>query len=703
MKFPLLLFVIILCCSCNGIKNTPPIDMTEQETSHEFTNSLINETSPYLLQHAHNPVNWYPWGEEALQKAKEEDKLILISIGYSACHWCHVMEHESFEDVKVAEIMNENFINIKVDREERPDIDQIYMNAVQLMSGRGGWPLNCFALPDGRPVYGGTYFPKSTWTDLLQGINKGYHEEREKFEDYAEKLTNGIRQSELMQIAAVPANFEIDSLKSAVDYWKRNFDHKEGGPNKAPKFPLPNNYQFLLRYGHLTNDSDLLNHVHFTLRKMAYGGIYDQIGGGFARYSTDIEWKVPHFEKMLYDNAQLITLYSEAFQANNDPLYKRIVYQTAEFIDRELTSDEGAFYSALDADSEGEEGKFYVWKDEELQSVLGDLYPICKSYYNVGKKGFWEHGNNILLRDDEDEKIAVDLNISVDELRAGIEEINTTLLNEREKRVRPGLDDKSLTSWNAMLITAYCDAYLVFDDKKFLQAAEKCYKHIITALLDESGVLLHSYKEGVSKQTGFLEDYAFVVDAALSLYGATFDESYLTDAKKFSDQTIAEFYDDKSGMFFFTSNSSEQLIARKYEINDNVIPASNSVLARSLFKLGKYFDEKKYSDMSEQMLSNVMGQFSAYPSGYSNWMMLYLESSLPYYEVAIVGKEASDERQKFSKHYVPNKLYIGSTSESELPLLENKYVENATMYYVCLNKSCKLPVENVSDAIKQVE
>ncbi|NNF02805.1 MAG: thioredoxin domain-containing protein, partial [Bacteroidia bacterium] len=657
---------------------------------------------PYLLQHAHNPVDWYPWGAAALSKAKEEDKMILISIGYSACHWCHVMEHESFEDVEVAKIMNENYICIKVDREERPDIDQIYMNAVQLMSGRGGWPLNCFTLPDGRPIYGGTYFPKNTWKELLIGLQDSYKKDRAKFEEYATKLTEGIKQSELLTIQDVPNEFQVDSLQSALEFWKRNIDNVEGGPDKAPKFPLPNNYQFLLRYATLTNDKELLDHVHLTLKKMAYGGIYDQIGGGFARYSTDKLWKVPHFEKMLYDNAQLVSLYSEAYQAKPDKIYKHIVEQTLTFIERELTSPEGLFYSALDADSEGEEGKFYVWTKEELKKILEDDYKYCEAYYNVGKKGYWEHDNNILLRDQDDKVVAQKLSVSLDELQSKISLINSRLLEERSTRERPGLDDKSLTSWNGLMISAYCDAYMVFGDKDYLQKARKAILFIGSDVISDDERLLHSYKKGIAKLDGFLEDYCFIIEAYIKLYQATFERAYLEQANFLMKRVLAEFYDENSGMFYFTSNSSESLIARKHEVLDNVIPGSNSSIARSLNLLSLYFDNKEFAMLSRQMLANVNTQFDRYPSGYSNWMQLYLEIGLPFYEIAIVGEEANSAKTNFANTYIPNKLFVGSETESDLPLLENKFIEGETMYYVCIDRTCKLPVTDFKEALEQI-
>ncbi|UPT66233.1 MAG: thioredoxin domain-containing protein [Sphingobacteriales bacterium JAD_PAG50586_3] len=400
----------------------------------KYTNQLINETSPYLLQHAHNPVNWYPWGEEALAKAKAENKMLLVSVGYSACHWCHVMERECFENEEVAALMNEYFINIKVDREERPDIDQVYMSAVQLMTGRGGWPLNCITLPDGRPIYGGTYFPKDNWMAILQQMAEIFTYERERAEDYAAKLTEGVALSGLaIKSTATDINWD-GVLNETVATWMNNLDNVEGGPARAPKFPLPNNYLFLLRYATLYKNENLLKHVNLTLTKMAYGGIYDQLGGGFARYSVDGFWKVPHFEKMLYDNAQLVSLYAEAYKATGIVLYKEVVDDTLGFIERELTSPEGLFYSALDADSEGEEGKFYVWKKEELTALLGNDFAVFADYFNINLEGLWEHGNYILLRKKDEQTLAAQHGLSVSDLKDKVASWKNLLLAERAKK-----------------------------------------------------------------------------------------------------------------------------------------------------------------------------------------------------------------------------------------------------------------------------
>ncbi len=667
---------------------------------HKHTNALIHETSPYLLQHAHNPVNWLAWNEASLEKAKTENKLILISVGYSACHWCHVMEHESFEDENVAKLMNDHFICIKVDREERPDIDQVYMLGVQLMTGQGGWPLNCFALPDGRPIYGGTYFPKSNWMNILLNLADLYQQEPEKAIDYAKQLTEGVRLAELVKTNPEEASFKIETLHKSVKTWKTRLDKVDGGPDKAPKFPLPNNYQFLLRYAHHTKDEELLDHIQLTLKKMAYGGIYDQIGGGFSRYSVDHLWKVPHFEKMLYDNAQLVTLYCEAYQKTKDPLYKQIVYEILAFVERELTSPDGGFYAALDADSEGEEGKYYVWTRFELQELLKEKFDLFADYYNVNQRGFWEHENYILLRHEEEETIAKRNNISTEELQKFIRESKKQLLKVREQRIRPGLDNKIITSWNALMIKAYADAYTVFDENYFKEIALKNGDYLIKNCQDEKGKLFHLNTGAVN---GFLEDYAWTIEAFIALYEISFDESHLYKANDLMLYVLEHFKDENSGMFYFTSDQDKALISRKMELSDNVIPASNSGIAKSLFLLGHHFGLPDYITMSSKMLNNVLGELEQYGAGYSNWAILMLYFTAPFHELAIVGKAVDEKRKSLHKHYIPNKIFAGSASESSLPLLLNRQKREETLIYVCRNNTCSAPVKEMDEALKQMQ
>jgi len=676
---------------------------SSQDTMHAHTNRLIHESSPYLQQHAHNPVDWYPWGDEAFAKAKAENKLVLVSIGYSSCHWCHVMEHESFENDSVAKRMNDHYVCIKVDREERPDIDQVYMTAVQLMTGKGGWPLNCFTLPDGRPVFGGTYFPKDQWMQLLHDLDTTWHTDPQKVTSYAARLHDGVKQSELVELNTAKPDFSRKDLDRMLKVMDSTFDNTDGGPDRAPKFPMPNNYQFLLKYASLTNDAELKAHVHLTLRKMALGGIYDQVGGGFARYSTDALWKVPHFEKMLYDNAQLVSLYSQAYQATYDPLYRDVVERTLTFVAREMMSSEGACYSALDADSEGEEGKFYVWTKEELQRILGADFTFAEKYYNVNAKGAWEHGTYILLRTEDDADFAKRENMNVELVRTTAKHVDDLLMAERAKRVRPGLDDKSLTSWNALMVSAWCDAYEAFGNKEYLDAAQKTMRLVLAKCQRDDGGLFHSYKDNKATINGYLEDYSFTSQALIDLYGVTFDEQYVNQARKLADYAIAHFHDDKSGMFWFTSDLDAALIARKTEVTDNVIPASNSSMARVLFTLGQLFDDPKYIAISTQQLNNVHAQMAGYPSGYSNWAQLMIAQVFPCYEIAITGPDALKRRAEFGPHYIPNRLFFGTTGTSTLPLLAEKSLADGTTIFVCVEKACKMPVSTVDDALKQMK
>ena len=669
----------------------------------QHTNALVNETSPYLLQHAHNPVDWYPWNEQTLAKAQKEGKLLIISIGYSACHWCHVMEHESFEDEQVAQVMNGRFINIKVDREERPDIDQVYMNAVQLMQQRGGWPLNCIALPDGRPVWGGTYFPKEQWIEQINQVANFYEQRPQDMLDYAKKLVKGIQQSELVSYNKEKPNFIWQDLENILKPWSKQFDYKEGGPNRAPKFPIPNNYLFLMRYAHLKQDNKLSEYVQLTLDKMAWGGIYDQVGGGFARYSIDKLWKVPHFEKMLYDNAQLVSLYSEAYTCYGKKMYKDIVEQTLAFVERELSHDNGSFYSALDADSEGLEGKFYVWKKEELKSLIGQDYPLFAKYYNINHKGYWEEGNYILVKDQIDGDFCKKENLELDVFQQKVKYWQSKLLEEREQRTRPALDDKSLTSWNALMCQAYTDAYLAFGNKYYLHSAIKNARFILDKQCQSDHSLWHSYKDGQSSINGFLEDYALTISAFIRLYEATFDEQWLNKAKDLTDYCHAHFYDSQSGMFFFTSDLDAPLVARKMEINDNVMPASSSVMANNLFALGQLLDNSDYLNMAQLQLNNIQSNMPSYGSGYSNWAILMLNHIAPFYELAIVGTQAVQKALDFKQHYAPNTLLLGSTTDSPLPLLQNKMLEGQTTFYLCQNKSCQLPTTELKKVLNLLQ
>jgi len=660
-------------------------------------NRLANSTSPYLLQHANNPVDWYPWGSEALQKAKDENKLILVSIGYSACHWCHVMEHESFEDEKVAAVMNEYFVCIKVDREERPDVDQVYMSAVQLMTGRGGWPLNCICLPDQRPIYGGTYFRKNEWTGLLFSLADFFKTKPDEAEEYAYRLTKGVREYEAVGPVSGQAAYSKEILEQIISNWKKYFDQTEGGLGNAPKFPMPNNWQCLMRYAHLMGDDDIAGQVKLTLRKMAFGGIYDHVGGGFARYSVDGQWHVPHFEKMLYDNAQLLTLYAEAYTWNPDPLYGRVADEIISFTLRELASPDFGFYSALDADSEGKEGKFYIFTKAEIDAILVDDAALFCIYYHITDHGNWEEeSSNVLFRKESDEELADKLGIPIDTLLTKIELGRQKVFEARSVRVRPGLDYKILASWNGLMLMGLCGAYRAFEKPLYLETALKNADFILNNLVDENGRL--SRVKG--KNIAFLDDYANVADAFIALYEVTFDEKWLQQAKNLVDIAIKHYYDAKNGIFFYTADDDEQLIARKSEIMDSVTPASNSVMARNLKKLSLFFDDEAYHQLSAKLLNNIFPQIERYPSAYSNWMMLMLEEVFGTLEVAITGENYEPLRLEMEKNYVPNKIILGGKKGS-LPLLQDKFGTD-TQIFICKDKTCGLPSRSISEALNQI-
>jgi uncharacterized protein YyaL (SSP411 family) len=665
-------------------------------------NSLIKASSPYLLQHAHNPVNWYEWGREALEKAKQENKLILVSIGYSACHWCHVMERESFENQEVAKVMNRHFICIKVDREERPDIDQIYMLAIQLMTGSGGWPLNCLCLPDQRPIYGGTYFKKDDWINILENVADLWQHEPDKAIQYADRLTDGIRNAEKIIPNIKRESYTQEHLTEVVAPWKQYFDMSEGGYNRAPKFPMPNNWQFMLRYSFLAGDQDTHAATLLTLEKMALGGIYDQIAGGFARYSVDGNWHVPHFEKMLYDNAQLISLYAEAYQYTRLPLFKEVAEETIAWLAREMTSAEGLFYSALDADSEGVEGKFYVWDQAELETMSPDDRALLIAYYHISEEGNWEEEQtNILLRKQKDEEFAAENGIDLEELKQKLSDLKLKLLKQRSKRARPGLDDKCLTAWNGMTIKALAESSEIFDQKEYYQMAKSAADFMLDKLKTTEGTLFRNFKSGKATISGFLDDYAFFIEALIALYQADFDEKWLYEAKQLTDQVIANFADTESPMFFYTPLSGEALIARKHEIMDNVIPASNSVMAQNLHALGLLFDEERYVDQAAAMLASVQPQIKTYGSAYSNWAIQLLNEVFGVNEIAITGKSAGMLKKEINSRYIPNKIILSGTN-STLPLLKDKgSIE--TKIYICRNKVCQLPVATVDEALKLIK
>ena len=670
-------------------------------------NNLKNETSPYLLQHVENPVNWNPWDKKYLDKAKKENKLVIISIGYASCHWCHVMERESFQDSTVAKLMNDKFISIKVDREERPDIDQVYMNAIQLITGSGGWPLNVITLPDGRPIWGGTYFSKGQWISALKQISEIYETEPEKFISYANRVQEGI--NTLNDVVMQTDSFENIDINKYSKLLLKNIDEEFGGFNGAPKFMMPNNLNFLLRYSVQEKQEKSKDKILSTLDKMAYGGIFDHVEGGFSRYSVDERWHIPHFEKMLYDNGQLMSLYSVGYKISDKDLYKDVVYKIHEYIDSEMKDISGGYYSSLDADSKLDdgtyaEGEYYSWEKEELERIIGENFDLFSEYYNVNDNGFWEEENKyVLIRSISDiEFINKNKLDSATFQKIKSEWIYKLKLAKIDKK-KPSLDYKIITSWNGLMISGYVDAYKSFNDEIFKNEAINAGEFIFKNLIKKDGGLHHNFVNGKSKINGYLEDYATVIQASLDLYEVTLNQKWIERALNLSEYVLSNFSGVDSELFYFTSSQDEDLISRSVEFRDNVIPSSNSIMAKNLFRLYHYFDKQEYYEKAQNMSLSVTAEFETYPSGYTNWFDLIYNFKSNYYEIAVVGENSIKQVEEINKKYIPNKLIIGSKSENNLPLLKNRYVEGKTLIYVCVNKACKMPTEDLDEALSLVK
>ena len=688
----LILFFILISCNSEILMNKE--------------NNLINESSPYLLQHAKNPVNWNPWDKKYLNIAEKQNKLVIISIGYASCHWCHVMERESFQDSTVAKLMNEKFISLKVDREERPDIDQVYMNAIQLMTGSGGWPLNVIALPDGRPIWGGTYFSKEQWLSALNQISVIYEKEPEKFISYADKVQEGI--NSLNIIDPVIDDFESIDLLKYSEKLIDSIDLKFGGFNGAPKFMMPNNLDFLLRYSIQENNQKAKNIILESLDKMAYGGIFDHIDGGFSRYSTDEKWHIPHFEKMLYDNGQLMSLYSKGFKISNKKHFKKVVYKIHEYINTEMKDISGGFYSSLDADSKIDEnnyveGAYYSWSYSELKNLISEDFDLFSEYYNVNDYGYWkEEDKYVLINNISDTEFISEHNLTEEIFNDKLSNWVSILKEAKKSKKKPSLDYKIVTSWNGLMISGYVDAYKAFNDEIFLNEAIESAEFVYNSLTKNDGGLFHNYVNGKSKVNGYLEDYATIIQASLDLYEITLNQKWIERALKLSEYVIKNFSNDESALFYFTSKKDEELITRTIEFRDNVIPSSNSIMAKNLFKLYHYFDKEEYYDLSKKMALSVASEFDVYPSGYSNWFDLIYNLKSKFYEVAIVGKNAIEKAKELNKKYLPNKLVIGSSTSNDLPLLQNRFINGKTLIYVCVNKACKMPTENLDESINMI-
>ena len=698
----------------------PPISMRDS-TSDATPNALIHESSPYLRQHAYNPVDWKPWSEAVWEEARATDKLVIVSIGYSACHWCHVMEHETFEDSAAAAFMNEHFVSIKVDREERPDVDGVYMTAVQLMTQRGGWPLNAICLPDGRPIYGGTYFPRERWLQALSSILKTRAEKPERVLEYAEQLTAGVQQAELVDVPPLegakawgtpdafgPADALL--LDDGIDRWRQLWDTRWGGNDRAPKFPIPTNLDFLLHYGTVRDDQATLDHALNTLLHMERGGIHDHIGGGFARYSVDEKWHIPHFEKMLYDNAQLAGTFARAWQAlpetpaRERAALKRAALGIVDFVQGEWSHVSGGFYSALDADSEGVEGKYYVWTAEELRAVLTDEeYRLCEQTYAVDGKSAWDEYEseapaNVLMKWASDKSIATSLDREPEALRRELEVVHAKLRAVRTERVAPGLDDKILTAWTALMAGGLTTTGTIFNRTEDIDRARHALDFILGTQRRADGRLQHVYHESTGPRIdGMLDDYGSTIAACLDFYQATFETKYALAAAELAEQAIADFYDQARGTFWFQRMSGEALFARKQENDDSVIPSANAQMARNLFQLSYLFNRSDWRVMSDRMLAGAMNRVDYWPSA-THWAGLLLWRTEPHREVVITGDKQSiaAARRSLQTAYRPQILYAGGTDEA-LPALDHRQLGGLNIF-VCEDGACQLPVVTTDEA-----
>ena len=683
---------------------------------HPHTNQLIHETSPYLLQHAHNPVNWYPWGEEALQKSIEEDKPILVSIGYSACHWCHVMERESFEDEATAELMNRYFINIKIDREERPDLDHIYMDAVQAMTGSGGWPLNVFLTPERKPFFGGTYFPpvraynRASWKEILTGVHKGYQEKKNEIISQAENLTEHLSAANAFGNQSADEQeqeklFSAASLAEIASNILKNADTEWGGFGNAPKFPQTFSIQFLLRHHHIMKDPASLAQALLSLDKMIAGGIYDQLGGGFARYSTDIRWQAPHFEKMLYDNALLIGVLAEAYQLTGIDEYKKVISQTINFIDRELTSTELGLFSALDADSEGIEGKFYTWEKQEIDDLLGTDAAIFSDYYQVTAAGNWEH-TNILWRTTNLQEFAKKNGLSNEEWAAMLEKCHKKLLETRFKRPRPLLDDKILLGWNALMNTAFSKSYSATGEEKLREKAILHMDFMEARMENTAGGWWDTYKNGEAIIAAFLDDYAYLIQAYIHLQEITGQAAYLIKARQLAKWVITHFVEPATGFFFYTHAAQTDVVIRKKEVYDGAVPSGNAVMAGNLIYLGKIFDIPQWQAHGHDMISSLGKAIIKHPTSFGVWAMNLQNRVIPSVEIVLVGQQAGKFLGQVLRKYIPNKIIqVAETNSSFFPLLNGKLVsENAENvdYYLCRDYACSKPFTKIDMLLANV-
>jgi uncharacterized protein YyaL (SSP411 family) len=670
-------------------------------------NHLKNETSPYLLQHMHNPVDWYPWGNEALEKAAKENKPILVSIGYAACHWCHVMEKESFEDEETAHIMNQHFVNIKIDREERPDLDHVYMDAVQAMTGSGGWPLNVFLTPSRKPFYGGTYFPpvpvhsRPSWKEVLLGVSRAYRERQEEMEAQANSLTEHLVQSNNFGISAKEEELKVFTRENCQQMFEsimNTADRREGGFGGAPKFPQTFTIQFLLHHYYYMGEKQAMDQAILSLKKMIRGGIYDQLGGGFARYSTDAKWLAPHFEKMLYDNALLVMSMAEAFQLTGEGIFQRAIEETLVFVKNEMSSEENGFYSALDADSEGVEGKFYVWSRAEVEEVLGEDSELFCTFYDITEKGNWEE-TNILHIEKPLEEFAEERNMRWEDLELSLQNSKTKLIQRRNSRIRPLLDDKILLGWNALMNSAYSKAFAATGKEEYRELAIANMKFLLDKFRKADGGFYHTYKNGEAKNPAFLDDLACLVQALIHLQEITGDAGYLKEARSITEMIIRDF-SEENNFFYFTANGQHDIIVRKKEVFDGAVPSGNSVMAWNLYALGTIFDIPRWKERSVDMIIALRQAIIRHSGSFANWASLLQAISFGIPEIAIVGENKETVCNEFLRTFIPFRVFQSSTlSNTEFPLLTAKPHSMKPLIFLCKNYSCQNPVTEVDALI----
>ena len=684
-----IIFILFIKCKQDTMKK-------QLKSTDNLKNELIHSTSPYLLQHADNPVHWKEWSKKTLEKAKSEDKPILVSIGYSSCHWCHVMEKESFGDPQIAALMNENFINIKVDREERPDVDHLYMDAVQAMGLRGGWPLNVFLTPDQQPFYGGTYFPKKNWSQLLNEITKTFASNRDQLEESAQKVTSFLQKTDFEKYFM--DNEKIDHVIPDTIYKKlsKNFDKKHGGFIGSPKFPMPTIWMYLAAYSQITENQEAKDYLLFTLEKIANGGIYDHIGGGFARYSTDEEWHVPHFEKMLYDNAQLMRLFAIAYKISSRQYFKNVLEESIEWLNRDMLNKKGGFYAAIDADSEGIEGKYYVWSSNEISSIAQDHFKVISDYFDVKPEGNWED-TNVLRIVKSPQQITKKYPLTDEQWQLTLSSFKEKALTERKKRIKPKIDNKIIAGWNGLTLSGLCETYQATQNPSILKQIKIQAQYIKNNLIDKNKI-----KRFPNNNTeGFLEDYAAVIQSFIIYYETTFEIEYLMLAKKLLAQTINQFYDEKENLFYFSSQEAAPLITKQKELFDNVIPSSNSLMAWNLIHLGTHFADLEWTDKGKTMISQITSSIAKEPRHLSNWASIQLEVDANIYQFIVLGNEYQKICQEINNHFIPNKIICGSKKIHEThPLFQNKkIIEGQTTIYICEGQTCQPPVFSVTEVL----